>query len=160
MTTSKLIAASILVLGLSFGAGMPASWAETASHDGHQAAATMALTLNAGEKWQGDDNMVKGMNGIRAAIAPLIPAIHGQALPASGYQSLAGDVQTQVDFMITNCKLAPEVDEQFHMVLEQVLTGVSEMKAEQTQEAGAVRIVTALNSYGDYFTHPGWQPLE
>ena len=62
--------------------------------------------------------------------------------------------------MITNCKLAPEVDEQFHMVLEQVLTGVSEMKAEQTQEAGAVRIVTALNSYGDYFTHPGWQPLE
>ena len=26
--------------------------------------------------------------------------------------------------------------------------------------AGAVRIASALNAYGDYFVHPGWQPLD
>lgn len=159
MTISKSIAASILVLGLGFGANISSSWAGTTSHEGHQAS-DLVLTLNAGAKWQGDGNMIKGMNGIRAALAPRIPAIHSQTLPPSDYQALAADIQSQVDFMVTNCKLAPEVDGQFHMVLGQVLEGVAELRAESNRQAGAARIVTALNGYGDYFAHPGWQPLE
>jgi hypothetical protein len=159
MTTSKFLAASILVLGLSFSASLSASQAASTTHEGHQAS-ELALTLNAGVKWQGDENMLKGMNGIRAALAPRIPAIHNQTLPASEYEALAADIQSQVDFMITNCKLAPEVDEQFHMVLGEVLDGVTELQAEPSRQTGAVRIVTALNAYGDHFAHPGWQPLE
>ena len=104
--------------------------------------------------------MIRGMNAIRTSLATAIPAIHSKTLPADQYKALAVAIQGQVDFMVTNCKLTPEVDEQFHMVLGQVLDGVSEMQAGQTPEAGAVRIVSALNSYGEYFVHPGWQPLE
>jgi len=72
----------------------------------------MALTLNAGAKWQGDDNMIKGMEGIRGAIVPRLAVIHDQT---------------------------PEVDEQLHMVLEQVLNGVSELQNGPDQRAGAAK---------------------
>ena len=62
--------------------------------------------------------------------------------------------------MLANCKLSPEVDEQFHMVLEQVLEGITEMQSDQSPDLGVVRIVADLNAYGDHFQHPGWQRLE
>ena len=62
--------------------------------------------------------------------------------------------------MLANCKLRPEVDEQFHMVLEQVLEGITEMQSGQSPDLGVVRIVSALNAYGDHFQHPGWKRLE
>jgi hypothetical protein len=159
MNTTKLIAASIIALGLGIAAGNPIALAASTGHEGHQAS-ELVLTLNAGAKWQGDDNMIKGMDGIRAAVAPRVPAIHGKTLPASDYQAMAADIQSQVDFMVTNCQLTPDVDEQFHIVLGEVMEGVTELQAEPTSEAGAVRIVTALNAYGDHFSHPGWQPIE
>ena len=120
----------------------------------------LALNLNAGKKWQGDENMVSGMNAIRASLTPRIEAIHARTLPVAEYKILATEIQAQVDFMVANCKLTPEVDEQFHMVLGQVLKGVSEMEKGQQPEAGAARVVSALNSYGNYFMHAGWQPIE
>lgn len=151
--------ATALILGLSPGATGAASATEPAAHAGHQAS-ELVLRLNGGAKWQGDDNMIRGMNAIRASISPLVPAIHGKTLPADEYKRLATDIQGQVDFMVANCKLSPEADEQFHVVLAQILDGVSAMDAGLDPEAGAVRIVAALNGYGEYFAHPGWQRLE
>jgi len=159
MPNRKMLAATALILSLALGATSAAYAAEPASHAGHQAS-ELALHLNAGAKWQGDDNMIGGMNAIRASIGPLVPAIHAKTLATDQYKRLATDIQEQVDFMVANCKLTPEADEQFHMVLVQVLDGASVMDAGPDREAGAVRIVTALNSYGEYFAHPGWQPLE
>lgn len=159
MPTRKMLVAAALILSLPIGATVAALATEPAAHAGHQAN-DLVPRLNAGAKWQGDDNMISGMNAIRASIGPLIPAIHARTLSAGDYQRLATDIQSQVDFMVANCKLSPEADEQFHIVLAQVLDGVSAMEAGPEREAGAVRIVSALNSYGDAFAHPGWQPLE
>lgn len=157
MRVGYLLTASIVALGLTAGIGTAA--AETASHEGHQAS-ELALTLNAGAKWQGDGNMIKGMSVIRGAVAARLPAIHDRTLPPGDYKTLAGEVQAEVDYMVANCKLAPEVDEQFHMVLGQVLDGVAELQTGADPRSGAVRIVMALNAYGDHFAHPGWQPLD
>lgn len=159
MYTRTTAIASLFVLGLGLSAGIGVALAATASHEGHQVG-EMALTLNAGVKWQGDDNMIKGMEGIRGAIVPRLAAIHDQTLPAEDYKVMAAEIQAQVDFLVANCKLAPEVDEQLHMVLEQVLNGISEIQNGPDQRSGAVRIVMALKAYGDHFEHPNWQPLE
>lgn len=133
--------------------------AQTSSHEGH-AATELSLTLNNGEKWRGDASMIQGMSGIRDAMAHGMGAIHDNTLPADSYPALAAEVQGQVDYMVENCRLSPEVDAQLHMVLGQVLEGVAAMEGGDDQRAGAVRIVQALNAYGEHFEHPGWQGLE
>lgn len=159
MHIPKTLLASAFMLGLAFGAANVGIAAETAGHAGHQAT-ELALTLNNGAKWQGDDNMTRGMEAIRSTLAPHVAAIHGGSLSAEQYRTLASGITDQVDFMVTNCKLSPETDEQFHMVLGQVLDGVHDMETGPDRAAGAIRIASALNAYGNYFDHPGWQPLE
>lgn len=148
-----------LAAAAALGLAAPAALAETASHEGH-AAQALALTLDNGAKWQGDDVMLRGMTAIRAALASRSPAIHDNTLPAGEYLALAAEVQAQVDDMVANCQLSPAVDEQFHMVLGQVLEGTAAMEAGTDARAGAVQIVEALNAYGRHFDHPGWEPLE
>lgn len=157
MTYHRFLTPSALIIGLALSGGF--ALAETAAHD-HQAGTSLTLTLNAGAKWQGDDNMLKGMNKIRDAMSARLPAIHDGTLAPADYMLLASDIQGQVDFMIQNCKLAPEVDEQFHVVLAEVIDGVSELEGKVEPRRGAVRIVKALDAYGAHFEHPNWQPLE
>lgn len=72
---------------------------------------------------------------------------------------MAANVQKQLDFMVENCVLEPAVDEQFHIVLEQVMEGVAALKNGKAQP-GAAAIVHALDAYGKHFEHPGWQTLD
>ena len=53
--------------------------------------------------------------------------------------------------------LPEDADAQLHVVLEQIIDGVAEMKA--GRDKGAVKIVQALDMYGKYFNHTGWKPL-
>lgn len=151
------VSALALGLGLGLGLGGGATWAQTATHDHGQT--QLELTLNAGAKWRGDDNMIKGMNGINSAIAAKIPAIDAGTLPAADYKALATEIQGQVDFMVQSCKLEPEVDEQFHLVLAQVLDGITGLQGEADPHEGVLLIVQALNAYGTHFEHPNWQSL-
>lgn len=146
------VLAMILALGAGTVPGLAAAQVDHA-HD----AASVELTLNDGAKWQGDANMIKGMESIRSTMAANLKAIHGGTLAPDTAKAIAADVQAQVDFMVETCVLSPEVDEQFHLVLGQVLEGVSDLESGGTD--GAVKIVGALNAYGEYFEHPGWQPL-
>ena len=145
-----------LALGLALGVGIMPGLA-TAQTDHAHDAATVGLTLNNGAKWQGDTAMHKGMDAIRSIMAAALDAIHHGSLTPDAARAIAADVQAQVDFMVGTCVLAPEVDEQLHLVLAQVLEGISELETGVT--AGAVKIVQALNAYGTHFEHPGWQPL-
>ena len=115
--------------------------------------------LNDGAKWQGDQNMLTGMGAIHATMTANLEAIHAGNLSAEAARGMAADVQKQVDFMVENCVLEPEVDEQFHIVLGEVMTGISALEEDEV-EPGAVSIVQALNAYGEHFEHPGWQSIE
>jgi hypothetical protein len=148
-----------LAVALSLAVGIPAiAAAETATHQGHDAAG-LEIVLNNGAKWQGDQNMYTGMTAIRGAIAANVEAIHGGTLSADAAREMAGAIQAQLDFMLANCVLEPAVDEQFHVVLAQVTEGVSDLEAGNAQD-GALKIVQALNAYGEHFEHPGWQAFD
>lgn len=153
MKTGKSLAA--LAVAFSLALGLPGIAAETTTHDGHDAAA-LEILLNNGAKWQGDQNMIAGMTAIRDAVAANLTAIHGGTLSADAAREMAGTIQAQLDFMLGNCVLEPAVDEQFHIVLAQVIDGVSDLEAGNAQD-GPVKIVEALNAYGEHFEHPGWQ---
>jgi hypothetical protein len=148
----------LAVLAVAFAIGMSPEIAAAQSHEGHDAAVA-ALVLNDGAKWQGDQNMIAGMTAIRDTMAPNLDAIHTGTLSDDTAREITETVGSQVDFMIENCVLAPEVDEQFHLVLAQITDGTGLLEAGET-EGGAVKIVQAVNAYGDHFQHPDWQPLD
>ncbi len=100
--------------------------------------------------------MITGMTAIHGTMAANLDAIHAGTLPADAGKVVAADIQKQLDFMIENCVLEPEVDEQFHVVLGEVMNGVSVLEKGEV-ETGAATIVQALNAYGEHFEHPGWQ---
>lgn len=156
MFLSKSFIPAVAALGLALGS--PALAAEPHAHGG--AAATVQLRLDHGKKWQTDDVLRRGMSEIRAAMAQSLPPIHKNAFTPAQYDALAGRIQTQIDYVVGNCKLPEEADQQLHVVLEQIIDGVGAMKAATNRDKGAVKIVQALAQYGKYFDHAGWQPLQ
>ena len=145
---------AVLTLALSLATGGIAI-AETQSHDDH-AADVLELVLNDGAKWQGDQNMLTGMDAIHAVITTNLDAVHAGTASPEAIAKRAADVQAQLDFMIENCVLEPDVDEQFHHVLGQVMDGVATLE-EGEAGPGTATIIAALNAYGEHFNHPGWQ---
>jgi hypothetical protein len=129
--------------------------AQTHAHDG-SSEVPIEIMLNNGPKWRGDQNMITGMTAIHGTMVANLEAIHAGALPADAGKEIAADIQKQLDFMIENCVLEPKVDEQFHVVLGEVMNGISALEKGEV-ETGAVTIVQALNAYGEHFEHPGWQ---
>lgn len=129
--------------------------AQTHAHDG-SSEVPIEIMLNNGAKWRGDQNMITGMTAIHGTMVANLEAIHAGALPADAGKEIAADIQKQLDFMVENCVLEPKVDEQFHVVLGEVMTGVAALEKGEV-ETGAVTIVQALNAYGEHFEHPGWQ---
>jgi hypothetical protein len=153
--TSNLIVPAI-VTALLLGAPVTGFSAEPHAHAG---AATVELRLDNGKKWQTDEALRRGMGEIRAAMAGSLVPIHRKKFTDKQYNALADRVQTQIDYVVGNCKLPEAADQQLHVVLEQIIDGVAEMKVAPGQDQGAIKIVQALDLYGKYFDHTGWKPL-
>ena len=154
----KLLAAAGLALGLSAGGHA----ADAHKHEHEHGAAPAKLELNQGRKWETDAPLRQGMTSIRGAMETALHGIHVHKYTAAQYGALAKKVNGEVSGIVANCKLEPKADAQLHIVIAEVLDGVEAMEGKQKKvrrEAGAVKVVGALEKYGDHFDHPGWQPL-
>ena len=151
-TRHWLIVAATLFLSVS-----PIYAADPAhEHDAHGAA---TLKLNNGQKWKTDAPLRQGMAKIKTAVQPHLQAIHGNTLKTANYQTLAQKTNTQVAFMVTNCKLAPDADAQLHLIIAELGAAADAMAGKdkaQSRQNGALQLVDALKSYGEFFDHPGW----
>lgn len=158
---SRLLGAAALTLTV---ASLPATAAEHRHDHGHShGAAPAKLELNNGKKWETDAPLRKGMENIRAAMDGALHEIHENKLSAAKYGALAKKVNGEVNGIVANCKLEPKADAQLHLVIADVLEGVEAMegKAKKVKrEAGAVKVLGALEKYASHFDHPGWQPLK
>lgn len=140
-----------------------AAFAAESGYEHHGAHGGQKLELNAGKKWMTDDALRSGMSSIRSAITAALPAAHGGKTTTAEYDALAKELSAQVGHIVQNCKLEPKADAQLHLVLEQIIGGIDtvEGKSQDKKRAdGMVKIAQALNVYGKYFDHPGWQPVK
>jgi hypothetical protein len=150
----------LLIAGLLTFPGMLA--AETVNHD-HDAAARDKIELNAGKKWATDEPLRKGMTAIKALVGVAQPAAHAGKLTSVQYDALANDVNAQIAYMVQNCKLDPRADAQLHIVIGDIAMGTETMQGKhpgKRRALGVVEVITALNTYGEYFNHPGWQAIK
>lgn len=156
MSMHRLITGTVVALGLTMVAAAGALAEDAHSHD---AAAATELVLDNGAKWETDEPLRHGMAGMRDDMAAALPKIHDGAFTPADYSELAGKVDGRIQYLVENCKLSPEADEQLHVVLVEIMDGAEAMKSGAGQMNGAVKIVQALKAYPDYFDHPDWQPL-
>jgi len=133
--------------------------AESGPH-GHGAHAPQKITLNAGKKWATDDALRQGMSSISKTVVHNLPAAHAGKLSAAEYDALGKALSTQVTYIVQNCKLDPKADAQLHIIVGDIVNSIDvvEGKAKNAERAlGVVKVAQALNSYGKYFDHAGWQ---
>lgn len=149
----SVILATSLALG---GAGISAA---IAADDHHHHGSIAELQLNQGQKWQTDAPLRKGMDAIRTDLAARLSEIHDNTLTPAQYNALAASLNGHVEYMVKNCQLPPDADAQLHLVLAEVLQGAHTMHSGHDRQEGAVRVVRALDAYGEHFAHPGWAPL-
>ena len=119
------------------------------------------LALNAGKKWATDEPLRRGMDTIRADLAPRLAGIHKGKLSADEYRALGGDIEKQVGTIVAECKLEPKADAMLHLIIADLAAGSDAMQGKGKVAAadGARQAVHAVNAYGQYFDHPGWKPL-
>ena len=61
-------------------------------------------------------------------MAQALTPIHENVFTPAQYDALAARTQAQLDYVISNCKLPEAADQQLHIVLEQIIDGIAEMK--------------------------------
>ncbi|HWR87130.1 MAG TPA: hypothetical protein VN277_01790 [Acidiferrobacterales bacterium] len=136
--------------------------AEPANHD-HGASAPHKIELNAGRKWATDAALRKGMTAIRALVETALPAAHTGRLTPAQYDVLANDVNAQITYVVQHCKLDPKADAQLHIVIGDMAKGVETIQGKHSDKArslGVVELSQAMNTYGEFFNHTGWQPIK
>ena len=128
---------------------------------GHAHEPPAKLELDHGKPWATDTPLRKGMESVRAAFAGQLAAIHAGTLAPADYAALGAKIEVEVATIVAECKLEPKADGVLHVIVAELLAAADVLhgRAPGTPVAGAHRAVTALNDYGRYFDHPGWQPL-
>lgn len=128
--------------------------AATHAHDEHDDA---ALSLNNGEQWETDEALRHGMLEIRAAVAMLTPAFESGQLNQVQAHQLSEAVHGSVNTMIEQCQLTPEADANLHSILAELLKGTAALEAAPLSSEGLPALQGALEAYGHYFNHAGWE---
>lgn len=156
--TSRILSLAAIALALP----LSVLAAESGHHD-HGAHTPQKVELNAGKKWETDDALRKGMSSMRASIATALPAAHAGKLLNVEYEALGKELGSQVAYIVQNCKLDPKADAQLHVVVADIVNGVDTIEGKQHNKKramGVVKVAQALNTYGKYFDHDGWQPVK
>lgn len=155
---------NLAALLLALGSGMPAAMAaehQHHQHHQHQQEAGSTLSLDNGKQWATDQPLREGMAAMRQLLAPQLPAINAGKLDKAGYAKLGQQIEAQVGKIVANCKLDQRTDAMLHPLLADLLSGAAAMQGKGgSAAAGAQQAVKALNNYGRYFQHPGWQALQ
>src|SRR5690554_7495930 len=152
---TKLSVIAAMLLGM---LTMPAMATAAEDHDhGHE---VTELTLNNGEKWEIDAPLSLAMNKIRDAMNKDLDGIHANNLPQEKYNALAKEINNQIAYMIENCELEPAADAQLHIIIHDLMNGAETMQSEASAQAGAVKVVGAIENYTRYFNDPKLKPLK
>ncbi len=149
--------AIIAAMTLSLSAVTTVALSADSDHDHH---GTMELTLNNGSKWAIDAPLSQAMNNIASAMQEHVGALHSEEVAEHKYAKLAGIINDEVKYMIENCQLEPDADAQLHLIIADLMAGSVAMENATNSQDGAVRVLGALENYGNYFDDPSFKSVE
>ena len=139
-----------------------AALAATDAHD-HGKSAPHKLELNAGKKWGTDDALRQAMSTIHQTVSQTLPTAHSGKAKVADYEAFGKDVTAQITYIVENCKLDPKADEQLHIIVADMMSGVEAAQGkhgEKKRASGVVKVAQAANAYGKHFDHAGWKAIQ
>lgn len=143
---------------------LPTTAATAAEHHHHAPAAEgrHALSLDHGHKWATDLPLRAHMETLRAHYADKLAQIHAGKLSAAEYQHLAATTRAEMAGIVAECRLPAQADAMLHLLVSDLLAAADRMDGRSKGKPvnGAQRAVRALNHYGEFFDHPGWESLK
>lgn len=151
------IALAIILLTLSL-AGTATAQQDAHEQGHHEMHAGEGLKLERPEtgKWASDESLRQGMNELRAAFEPAHDAYRNDSFDADRAIELADTIEAKVNFMIANCQLSADADAELHKLLARALAAAKSLRTAGDLHAGLHQLHRVLQTYGEYFEHPGW----
>ncbi len=134
------------------------SHAAATEHAGHEDHASVALSLNAGSRWETDQPLRRGMERIRAAAGAVLAARAGGNVSIGETKAMTETITNAVMDIVANCKLVPAADATLHVIITDLLSGAGLLSEDPASTEGFALIDRALRRYPEYFEHPGWNP--
>lgn len=138
-------------------------WLSSAAYaEGHPHAHAGGTVQRAqtGKKWETDEVLKSGMDGIRQAMLARRADIDADKLTTQDYQKLGEILDQQTTRIVQNCKLSKDTDRAFHsVVLADLMRDTALMRTSpkiQIQRLSALGVMQTLRHYGENFQHPGW----
>jgi len=125
------------------------------SHASHPPAGMSSPILPA-TPWASDPPLREGMRRMQRAVDALGHAEHNH-LDATQTIAVAQQVQAAAEYMIANCKLAPEPDAALHGLLASLMTGAAAIKADPANTSPVNAMRDALALYPQMFQDAAWQ---
>lgn len=119
----------------------------------HDTAATQAPPT--GQRWATDAPLQDGMGRIRQAVTALEHLQMGHVDPAQA-PVFADQIQSAVNDMIANCKLAPDADAALHGLLVKFITGAGAVRTGPVTLEELKPMQDALAQYPTQFDDPTW----
>lgn len=121
-------------------------------HEKHEGSSSdQGLTLNQGKKWQPDEVMRKNMDDIHTGLVVLIKKEKAKNASEKDYLKFYDVVQSHTEMIISNCKMAPEMDQVYHVILEEMLETAEDLKDPAKRVTVSSRFVSTLMKYMEYF---------
>ena len=151
-------AIAVLLCAMLAPAALPVTAQDHAGHHAPAPAATPAKPAP-GKRWATDAPLRKGMAEIRAAVDALRHYEHGHLGPKDA-ATLATTVESQVAYLVANCKLEPQADAALHGIIARLLQGAAALKANPKDTAALATLRQALQDYPRQFDDPGWATTE
>ncbi len=133
------------------------------AHSHSETKSDPVLKLNDGKKWETDTALREGMSQVKIQMESNLHAIHNNKLASGKYLEISKSISEQLGKIFKGCKLKPDADAMLHVILAQMISGANQMKSEKTiklKREGAIKIISALGQYGEFFDHPSWVPIQ
>ncbi|MGV8943352.1 DnrO protein [Thermomonas sp.] len=124
-------------------------------HDAHSTRVS-GLPAPPATPWPSDAPLREGMRRMHHAVVALGHAEHGH-LDVTQTVAATEQVQQAANFMIANCKLAPEPDAALHGLLVGLLNGATKIKADPNDTTPVAGMREAIALYPRMFEDAGWQ---
>lgn len=116
-----------------------------------------------GEPWRTDAAVRRGMGDLRSTIDAGVANRAVGSISGERLGELGRVIEARVGELIVCCVTRETSGRHLHMLLAEMTDGATLMMQGRHTDArrmGLLKVVQALNLYGDLFDHPGWQPLD
>jgi len=125
----------------------------------HQHPAPAVIQSVPAQRWDSDAPLRTGMAEIRIAVDALQHYERGHMGPEQAVEQ-ATRIQSQIAYLVANCKLKPQADAALHVIIAELGAGAQALKDNPSDLTAIAPMRQALAHYPRQFNDPTWALTE